>query len=193
MTTATGSDFAGRNSGPSTTIGALPTHWLSRPTWALEIARTLGARLREEEIQLLKRTPTKDPEAYDAFRRAVVILRDGSLAGGEQWKHADELLERALARDPSFALATAWLSLSTAAAAHMGPAYCEKAGTLAEHALAVQPDLPEAHAGPLLCLAPFRPTFRGSHRKVRTLPDGDSVMRAGVFLNRPSKDALAPN
>ncbi len=113
---------------------------------AVEIARTLGNRLSEEEMRLLVRPPTKDAEAYDAYRAAVTILRSGSLGGDEQWKRADEMLEQAIARDPSFALAQAWLALSVVAGAHMGPAYCERAQALAQRALVLEPNLPEALA-----------------------------------------------
>ena len=111
---------------------------------AVRIARALGSRLSEEEVRLLKIAPTRDPQAYDDFRQAVALLREGSLTGDAEWKRADELLGQAIARDPSFALAMAWLSMSLSAGAHMGPAWCERAGTLARRALALDPRLPEA-------------------------------------------------
>jgi eukaryotic-like serine/threonine-protein kinase len=113
---------------------------------ALEIAQALGGQLSEEEMRQLERPPTRDVEAYDAYRRAVAILRSGSLAGDEQLKRADEMLEQAIARDPSFALAQAWLALSVVVSAHLGPAYCDRARALAERALALEHDLPEAQA-----------------------------------------------
>ncbi len=122
---------------------------------ALEIARALGGQLSEEEMRMLERPPSRDVEADDAYRRAVAILRTGSLAGDErtgslggdeQSKRADELLEQAIARDPSFALAHAWLALSVVSGAHLGPAYCDRARALAERALALEKALPEAQA-----------------------------------------------
>ena len=124
---------------------------------ALEIARTLGTRLSEEEMRLLERPPTKDAEAYDAYRYAVAILRKGSLATDEERKRADDMLEQAIARDPSFALAHAWLALSVVAGSHADPSSCAREQTLSERALALQPDLPEAHAA----IGMFRATCQG--------------------------------
>jgi serine/threonine protein kinase len=124
---------------------------------ALEIARTLGTRLSEEEMRLLERPPTQDAEAYDAYRHAVEILRRGSLASDEERQHADEMLEQAIARDPSFALAHAWLALSVVTSSHGAPSSCERARTLSERALALQPDLAETHAA----IGMFRANCRG--------------------------------
>ena len=112
---------------------------------ALQIARMLEARLSEEEVRLLRTAPTRDAEAYDDFRRAVALLREEAMPDA-QWNSANDLLGQAIARDPSFALAMAWLSISATEGAHMGPGWCERAGTLAQRALALDPHLPEARA-----------------------------------------------
>jgi len=139
---------------------------------ALEIARTLGAQLGEEEWRLLERPPTQDQEAYDAYRSAVAILRKGSISGDEEWKLADEMLEHAIARDPSFALAHAWLALSVAHSAHAAPTYCERALKLSDRALALQPDLSEAHAAVGVFRANCRGDFESATAELRLASSG---------------------
>jgi TolB-like protein/Tfp pilus assembly protein PilF len=134
---------------------------------ALEIARTLGTRLSEEEMRLLDRPPTNDAEAYDAFRRAVAIVRKVSLATDEDWKRADEMLKQAIARDPSFALAHAWLALSMVAGSHGDPSFCGRAQTLSERATELEPDLPEAHAAVGMFRANCRGDFAGAIVELR--------------------------
>jgi eukaryotic-like serine/threonine-protein kinase len=147
---------------------------------ALEIARALGGQLSEEEMRLLERPPTRDVEAYDAYRRAVAILRKGSLAGDEQWKRADELLEQAIARDPSFALAQAWLALSVVSGAHLGPAYCDRARALAERALALEKDLPEAQAAVGVVRGACTGDFPDAVRELRRAEPG--LRNDGYFM-----------
>jgi TolB-like protein/DNA-binding winged helix-turn-helix (wHTH) protein len=71
---------------------------------ANEVAALLSVRLT-----LAAQGPgphTNDPEAYDLYLRAVLALRDvlsNSPAG--QFRNVDDLLTRAIARDPQFALA----------------------------------------------------------------------------------------
>jgi serine/threonine protein kinase/Tfp pilus assembly protein PilF len=139
---------------------------------ALEIARTLGAQLSEEEMRLMKRPPTQDAEAYDAYRRGVAILRRGSLAVDEEWKRADEMLEHAIARDPSFALAHAWLALSVAAGSHANSSFCERAASLSQRALALQADLPEAHAAVGMFRANCQGDFANSVAELRLAAQG---------------------
>src|SRR5262249_24734767 len=103
---------------------------------------------------------------------AVGILRRGSITGDEEWNRADELLRQAIARDPSFALAHAWLSLSIVASAHADPSFCERALTLAERALALQPDLPEAHAAMGVFRAGCRGDFPSAVAEIRLAARG---------------------
>jgi serine/threonine protein kinase/tetratricopeptide (TPR) repeat protein len=152
---------------------------------ALQIARTLGARLSEEEIRLLRAPPTRDPQANDDFRRAVAILRESVAGGpgGEEWKRAEELLGEAIARDPSFALAIAWLSLSASTGPHLGPAQCEKAGALAERARERDPHLPEAMAASgvfrAVCTTEFRDALDQLRLAERALPN-DPFLKTGI-------------
>jgi len=154
---------------------------------ALQIARTLGARLSEEEIRLLRTAPTQDPQAYDDFRRAVAILRESVAGGpgGEEWKRAEELLGQAIARDPSFTLAIAWLSLSASTGPHLGPAQCEKAGALAARARERDPHLPEAVAASgifrAVCTTEFQDALDQLHQAERALPN-DPFIKTGIAV-----------
>ncbi len=53
--------------------------------------------------------PTTDPQAYDLYLKAHLELQLLAAAGGDlaTWRKTEELLTRAIARDPSFALAYA--------------------------------------------------------------------------------------
>ena len=146
---------------------------------ALEIARTLGMRLSEEEMRLLERPPTKDAEAYDAYRRALTLLRQGALARDPHWKQADEFLEQAVARDPSFALAHAWLAISAATGSRAGRPFCERARMLSERALTLGPDLPEAHAAVGVVDANCKGDFQNAVREIRI---AERVLQNDAYL-----------
>ena len=154
---------------------------------ALQIARTLGERLSEEEIRLLRAPPTRDPQAHVDFRRAVAILRESVAGGpgGEEWKRAEELLGQAIARDPSFTLAIAWLSLSASTGPQLGPAQCEKAGTLAARACERDPHLPEAVAASgifrAVCTTQFQDALSQLRQAERALPN-DPFIKTGIAV-----------
>ena len=76
---------------------------------ALDIARTLGARISGAERQELGREPTRDREAHDLYLRAVTFW-ERSMGVEEDNRAAEELLGKAIARDPGFSLAHAKLS-----------------------------------------------------------------------------------
>jgi len=76
---------------------------------ALDIARTLGARISGAEQAEVERSPTPDREAHDLYLRAVTFW-ERSMGVDADNRAAEELLRKALARDPSFALAHAKLA-----------------------------------------------------------------------------------
>jgi serine/threonine-protein kinase len=72
---------------------------------AKTIADQLQARLSPDEKNAIERPPTSDISAFDLYTRAKnLLLRLGSTAGNEQRIHSEaiDLLDRAVARDPSF-------------------------------------------------------------------------------------------
>jgi TolB-like protein/Tfp pilus assembly protein PilF len=113
---------------------------------AQKIASELQAKLSPTEKAQFERKPTENGEAYLAF----VHGHDLSCAfeDFEKLKQGEQLFERALDLDPNFALAVARYSQLESWIVHTfdpTPARREKARSLAERALQLQPDLPEAH------------------------------------------------
>jgi len=96
--------------------------------------------------QALAARPTTSSEAYDLYLRANEYLSHQNRVDGAI---AVQLYQRAVALDSSFALAWAKLAITHAAAYWLGwdpsPTRLALAEQAAEHALALQPDLPEAH------------------------------------------------
>src|SRR5438876_217711 len=113
---------------------------------AHEIANALQAKLSDTEKALMERKPTENAEAYLAFVQAhdlqCAVEDFGKLKQGEQ------LYARAVELDPKFALALARYSQLESWIFHIYDPTRErrqKARVLAEQALQLQPDLPEAH------------------------------------------------
>jgi serine/threonine protein kinase/tetratricopeptide (TPR) repeat protein len=111
---------------------------------ALEIARTLGAKITAAERRRVERPPTRDREAYDLYLRAVFYW-ERSMGIESDNRTAEELFSRAVRQDPSFALAHAELSIVESESAS-SPEECAVARGHAERALELEPDLPRAHA-----------------------------------------------
>jgi len=113
---------------------------------AREIANALQAKLSPAEKSQMTRKPTENGEAYLAFVQA----HDLSCAMEDltKLKQSEQLYQRAIELDPNFALALArysqlesWMVRTHDASSD----HREKARALAERALQLQPDLPEAH------------------------------------------------
>jgi len=113
---------------------------------AREIANALQAKLSPAEKSQMTRKPTENGEAYLAFVQA----HDLSCAYEDpaKLKQSAQLYQRAIDLDPNFALALARYSQLESWMVHDGdrsPERRNKARSLAERALQLQPDLPEAH------------------------------------------------
>jgi TolB-like protein/Tfp pilus assembly protein PilF len=111
-----------------------------------KIAKALQAKLSPKEKSRMQRKPTENGEAYLAFVLAHNLAN--AFADFEKLKQGEQLFERAIELDPNFALAIARYSQLESWIVHTfdpTPARREKARTLAERALQLQPDLPEAH------------------------------------------------
>ena len=112
---------------------------------AQKIASELQAKLSPIEKVQMTRKPTENGEAYLAYIQAMNLYVPEDI---EKLKQAEQLYERALDLDPNFALACAWLSHVESWIFHTFDSSAErraKARTLAEQALKLQPNLPEAH------------------------------------------------
>ncbi|PYJ19928.1 MAG: hypothetical protein DME99_11330 [Verrucomicrobia bacterium] len=113
---------------------------------AQKITEALQAKLSPAERSQVTRKPTENGEAYLAFVQANNLA--GAFQDFERLKQSEQLYERAVELDPNFALAIARYSRLESWIVHdreNTPARREKARSLAERALQLQPDLPEAH------------------------------------------------
>jgi serine/threonine-protein kinase len=113
---------------------------------AQKIANELRAKLSPSEKEQIERKPTENGEAYLAFVQAHNL--QNAYEDFEKLKQSEQLYERAIRLDPNFALAFARYSQLESWILHTfdrTPERREKSRTLAERALQLQPDLPEAH------------------------------------------------
>ena len=113
---------------------------------AKKITGELQAKLSPEEKAQMERKPTENGEAYLAFVQAQNL--QCAVEDFDKLKQSEQLYERAIELDPNFALALARSSLLQSWIVHTFDRTSErreKARTLAERALRLQPDLPEAH------------------------------------------------
>jgi TolB-like protein/Tfp pilus assembly protein PilF len=112
---------------------------------AQKIASELQAKLSPAEKAQMERKPTENGEAYLAFVQAHNL--QGDLEDFGKLKQSEQMYERAIQLDPNFALALACYSTLESWIVHTFDRTSErreKARTLAERALQLQPDLPEA-------------------------------------------------
>ena len=120
---------------------------------AEKVAEALKAQLLPAESARIASVPTKKPEAYDLFLKAEYFTSQINSATAKDpadvLSKAADLYERAIAADPDFALAYARLSYLRAEAYWLGidasPQARNAAQSAATQALALQPNLPEAH------------------------------------------------
>jgi TolB-like protein/Flp pilus assembly protein TadD len=113
---------------------------------AQKIAAELRAKLSPTEKAQMERPPTENGEAYLAFVQAHNL--QGAFGDFDKLKHSEQLYERAIQLDSKFALALArysqlesWIARSYDRTRERR----EKARSLADRALQLQPDLPEGH------------------------------------------------
>ena len=114
----------------------------------------MQTKLTGQEEQVIATRPTDNPEAYDAYLRGAyfAFARAHNLQSAndefDKLKQSEQLYARAIQLDPKFALAIACYSKLESWILHTferTPERREKAQTLAERALQLQPDMPEAH------------------------------------------------
>jgi TolB-like protein/Tfp pilus assembly protein PilF len=113
---------------------------------AQKIAEELQAKLSPTEKAQMTRKPTDNGEAYLAFVEAHNL--NMQLEDHDKLKQAEQLYERAIQLDPKFALAFASLSQLQSWIFHTTdptPARRDRARDLAQNALQLQADMPEAH------------------------------------------------
>jgi adenylate cyclase len=113
---------------------------------ALRIAEALKLRLTPEEQQAVQRRYTQNVEAYDAYLRGKAIW--GYFDDPEKLEQARKDFENALRYDPNYAPALAglaWVESQYYRNLDSDPSHLQRAETLAQKALAIDPQLSEAH------------------------------------------------
>src|SRR5207244_9982325 len=113
---------------------------------ARKIASELQAKFTPSEKAQFERKPTKNGEAYLAFVQAHNL--SCAFEDFDKLKQGEQLYARAIELDPNFALALARYSQLESWFLHdidRTPERRERARSLAERALQLQPDLPEGH------------------------------------------------
>jgi TolB-like protein/Flp pilus assembly protein TadD len=162
-----------------------------------EIAQAIAAQLRAKLSPTEKaaiQPSTRDIEALDLYLRAKELLK--TFHDTPNWKEtllrAVRLLDEAITRDPNFALAYCWITTAHDALYWYGldptPARLAQAQATAQKALALAPDLGEAH------LAQALVHYHGSRDYTRaleelaiarrTLPNGADVYSLGGAIAR---------
>lgn len=117
---------------------------------AKQIVGQLKLKLTEAEESAVSRVPTKDAEAYALFQRGREVLqisRSGGVTVDVVLK-ARPFFEAAIARDPDFAQAHAWLSIALSNVVWGAPPADELHAPAIAHArraLDLAPDLSDAH------------------------------------------------
>ncbi len=112
---------------------------------AQKIANSLEAKLTGREKKEISRIGTTNPEAYDAFLRALAVLH---AQGPENEKKLVEFAGRAVALDPNYAEAWAMLGIAEAQKYfdfERTDAQLTRARTAAETALRLAPEMADAH------------------------------------------------
>src|SRR5437867_7306378 len=116
---------------------------------ATEIADAVGATLSPQERARVHAKPTNNPAAYDAYLRARAIPVGWSFNAEGDVESAIRLYEEAVKLDPNFTLAWAYLSIAQMRSIWKGfePSWARRAAAKdsLNHALALDPNLPEVH------------------------------------------------
>jgi adenylate cyclase len=148
------------------------------------IVEALQVALRPGEREMLSRPPTKSSEAYTFYLKARELLDKGI---GEENRRAEQMLLRAIALDPEFALAHAALGECYAVRAlkwWAGPEAIEPALSCARRALELEPDLPDAHLARAIALRVREdPTALEALEKAITMaPDHAEALTWAAFV-----------
>jgi len=116
-------------------------------TIARRVADSLELVLSSEEKGRLGQRPTSNLAAYESYLRGTELLGEGN--DPDTLTRAARHFEEAVALDPGFALAWAYLGSTRVSLYYNGgprPGLAEQARAAAERARDLSPDLPDAHA-----------------------------------------------
>jgi TolB-like protein/Tfp pilus assembly protein PilF len=158
---------------------------------ATEIAAGVGVTLSPQEKARVQTKPTNSPAAYDAY------LRGRAFAGGSPFdkstvENAIQSYQEAVKLDPYFALAWARLSSEQSGSYWLGhdpsTARLAAAKEAADHALGLDPDLPETHLALGYYLYHGQGDFTGAlaefQQAEKGLPNNVDVSEAIALIQR---------
>jgi DNA-binding winged helix-turn-helix (wHTH) protein/TolB-like protein/Flp pilus assembly protein TadD len=158
-------------------------------TIARRVVQELGVSVRGLEQSRLAARPTGDADAYQAY---LCGIRYHDLESREQLGLAVAMFDRAVALDPTFALAYAELSVAHSRIYHLGidptPDRSARAEETARRALALQPGLPEAHVALGVLHHLVRRDYRGALAEyavaARDLPNDSELLTLIADVHR---------
>ena len=163
---------------------------------AQNVADALRARLLPEETARVANVPTKNSEAYDLFLKAEYFANQIYSATAkdpaETARNAAALYENAVGADPNFALAYARLAYLKARIywynTDPSPQAIDAAREAAGRALAMQPELAEAHLSMGYVHYWGRRDYDAAlaefDKARKTLPNSANVLTAIAFVHR---------
>jgi TolB-like protein/Tfp pilus assembly protein PilF len=164
---------------------------------AQAIARQLEAKLSPRERAAIEPT-TRDIVTFDLYLRARELIK--TFYDSDNWKEtllqAIRLLDEAISRDPNFALAYCWRAIAHDNLYWNGldrtPARVELAQASVERALALVPDLGEAHLAQALVYYHGKRDYARAFQELalasRTLPNSAEVSYfAGTIARRQGR------
>src|SRR4029077_12832274 len=158
---------------------------------AMEIASGVGATLSPQEKARVQATPTKNTAAYDAYLRGRA-LAGGLTAGNSNFEPTARAYGDAVALDPSFALAWAYLSCTQSGIYWNGidptPPRLAAAKEALDHAIALDPTLPENHLAlgyyHYYGLRDFKGALEEFQLAEKSLPNDVEVLKAIGLIQR---------
>jgi serine/threonine protein kinase/tetratricopeptide (TPR) repeat protein len=169
---------------------------------AQKVADKLHARISPGEQIAIHRAPTTDLTAFDLYIRAknLLLTTSAHVSGRENLLEATNLLDQAVARDPSFFEAYCQLAHTHDRLYHLGydhtPARLARAEAALQVALRLRPDTGDAHLAHAEHLYRGYVDYDGALAELdvasRTLPNNSQVFELkGYILRRQGKQQQA--
>ena len=161
---------------------------------AKAIADQLQAKLSPREKKAIEQPPTTDVTAFDLYSRARNLLGSTSFSATNQatYLQAIDLLNQALARDPSFLLAQCQLVYAQANVYFLGIDHTDARRAMAdaavEAAFRIKPDAGEAHLARAQNLYRVHRDYDGALAELeiarRTLPNDPLIFEVTGYIAR---------
>jgi TolB-like protein len=155
---------------------------------AQKIASALEAKLTGKEKAAISNRGTENPQAYDAYLRAIALRNSQS---GEDQLHAIEFCRQAVALDPNFAEAWAELAVKESRRyffPERTEAQKERARIAAETAVRLAPELPDAQGAMGLyyyyCLQDYDQALARLERARAGAPHDPKTIEAMALVTR---------